>query len=73
MQKPICLIVLALVGASLFPVRSASCTSCASTSTSSVKGNCVVREWSVCCDGPGAGEVSCFNYTEIVYCAPIID
>lgn len=75
MRKLIYVIVLALLVAAtcLTPtLRTVRAFGCTSTSSGSVKGNCVVNTWTVCCEGPGAGEVSCFTYDEIVYCAPII-
>lgn len=69
MKKTLGGIVLLLLLVSVFYTPRANCKDCASASTSSVQGNCVVRDWTVCCAGPGPGEVSCFEYRETVYCA----
>lgn len=64
-----CLVFALLICASFIPATT-QCAACTSTSTSEVQGNCVVKHWSVCCEGPGPGEVSCFTYDETVYCSP---
>lgn len=73
MRRLIACVVLALIVCATFIPAPARGSACASVSASEVAGNCLIKHWTVCCEGPGYGEVSCFNYDEIVFCTPIIN
>ncbi len=75
MYRLIACLALVLFACAFFVPVTTQCSDCTSVSTSEVVGNCVIKHWSVCCEGPGPGEVSCFAYDETVYCSsdPIPD
>lgn len=63
-------LILALVGLLCVPIAAEAC---ASVVSRDINGEgCIVSTYTVCCDGPGEGQVSCFVYAAPPECSPII-
>lgn len=69
MQKLICALLLLIVLIAVAGTPSSTQAKvCTSTSVSGIQNGCAIKTWTVCCDGPEPGEVSCFTYVETLYC-----